>query len=472
MTIRKLVISSVIFMVPIYSWAHGYISSPESRVYSCSLNHNSNCGPAQYEPQSMEGPSGFPASGPADGSIASAGHSSYSAVDEQTASRWLKQPMTAGAHNFVWTHTAAHRTKNWRYYITKQDWSPNQPLSRAAFEATPFCQYEGNGNPPEPTVTHSCNVPSRTGYQVILGVWEIFDTTNSFYQVVDVDFGGGSSITDQWPNQIGQIKPEQDLNTGDKVSARLFNNTSELTSQKITWTITSETEGKANNWSYALAKQINTSNSSLRAGVKDGTGNIAPTYGNNAIFTSANSGLTRVEIEVQPQAPVEVNSFTLNNVVPNYNAAQKSLNLGYNVVVTGSLDLTMTVFGPDNAQKAQLTAAGVSNKTSSWTISMQNINPGTYTLVVVGKDAAGKVTQQSYPFTLKDASGTATYDFVFPEGLSSYVAGTRVLQPKDNKVYQCRPAPYSNWCKQWTSTNFGYEPGYGFAWQQAWTLAK
>ncbi|HGJ5875317.1 MAG TPA: lytic polysaccharide monooxygenase [Arsenophonus sp.] len=32
-----------------------------------------------------------------------------------------------------------------------------------------------------------CDVPQRTGYQVILGVWSIADTANTFYQVVDVN---------------------------------------------------------------------------------------------------------------------------------------------------------------------------------------------------------------------------------------------------------------------------------------------
>ncbi len=32
-----------------------------------------------------------------------------------------------------------------------------------------------------------CDVPQRTGYQVVLGVWSIADTVNAFYQVVDVN---------------------------------------------------------------------------------------------------------------------------------------------------------------------------------------------------------------------------------------------------------------------------------------------
>jgi chitin-binding protein len=47
------------------------------------------------------------------------------------------------------------------------------------------------------TVTHTCNVPVRHGYQIILGVWEIGDTSNSFYNVVDVKFPPAAGQADQ-----------------------------------------------------------------------------------------------------------------------------------------------------------------------------------------------------------------------------------------------------------------------------------
>lgn len=53
--------------------------------------------------------------------------------------------MTAGVHQFVWHHTAPHKTTNWRYYITKQNWNPNKPLTRDQFDLTPFCTVNGNG---------------------------------------------------------------------------------------------------------------------------------------------------------------------------------------------------------------------------------------------------------------------------------------------------------------------------------------
>lgn len=54
--------------------AHGYVESPASRSYLCKQGVNVNCGPIQYEPQSVEGIGGFPQLGPSDGQIAGAGH--------------------------------------------------------------------------------------------------------------------------------------------------------------------------------------------------------------------------------------------------------------------------------------------------------------------------------------------------------------------------------------------------------------
>ena len=53
--------------------AHGYVNGPESRSMLCKAGVNTDCGGVQYEPQSLEGLKGFPAAGPADGQIASAG---------------------------------------------------------------------------------------------------------------------------------------------------------------------------------------------------------------------------------------------------------------------------------------------------------------------------------------------------------------------------------------------------------------
>ncbi|MGL6163902.1 MAG: lytic polysaccharide monooxygenase, partial [Aeromonas veronii] len=178
--------------------AHGYISQPESRNYLCKTGGNSQCGGVQWEPQSVEGPSGFPQSGPQDGQIASAGSPRWSELNIQTSDRWTKREVQPGPFAISWTFTANHVTRNWRYYLTKQDWNPNQPITRASFDLTPFCVIDGNMVQPPKQVTHNCILPERTGYKVILGVWEVGDTSNSFYNIIDAKFKDGSQPPLEW----------------------------------------------------------------------------------------------------------------------------------------------------------------------------------------------------------------------------------------------------------------------------------
>ncbi|PRX71701.1 chitin-binding protein [Cohnella sp. SGD-V74] len=168
--------------------AHGYVDSPSSRAILCKNNVNTDCGAIVYEPQSLEAPKGWPNAGPADGKIASAG-GVFPKLDEQSATRWAKVNVTPGPTTFTWKLTAAHSTASWKYYITKPDWDPNAPLSRASFDLTPFCNLPYSGQPPF-TFSHTCDIPVRTGYHVILAVWEIADTANAFYNVIDVNFAG------------------------------------------------------------------------------------------------------------------------------------------------------------------------------------------------------------------------------------------------------------------------------------------
>lgn len=182
--------------------AHGYIESPTSRAYLCKQRINTDCGQIQYEPQSVEGPGSFPQSGPPDGKIASGGvRGDFWQLDVQNADRWQKVNMQGGKVTFKWYLTAPHRTKEWKYFITKTNWNPNKPLSRADLDPVPFCYYNAGNTIPSNTVVHECNVPTdRSGYHLILGVWEIADTGNAFYQVMDVNF-----VHNRWESKKWQI---------------------------------------------------------------------------------------------------------------------------------------------------------------------------------------------------------------------------------------------------------------------------
>lgn len=447
------------------AWSHGYITKPESRNLLCKTGGNSACGAIQWEPQSLEAPSGFPAGGPADGVIASAALPQFGELNEQTSSRWSKRPLKAGANNFTWQFTANHASRNWRYYITRADWNPNQKLSRASFDLTPFCTVSGNGLQPPMQVTHACNVPQRSGYQVILSVWEVADTPNSFYNMIDVTFSDGTT-SPEW-TQRGAIYPSVDLAAGDSVATRVFDASGERADLQSTVRVGSASEGLRNNWSYLLASKINAEQPLLRAGQLGSDGKITPVYGQNNVYAKTSSTLTRVEVQITKDT-VPPADFSVTGLQPAYVIKGGQLAIDFSVSANAAMQVSAYVYDQAGVAKG-FASAQLDNSSAGMSVSLNQPAAGAHQLVLKGVPAnGGAAVQKTYPMTLS-VEGAATYDHVFPASLSSYRAGTRVLQSRDGKVYTCKPYPYSGWCTVWSSTSTQYEPGVGAHWQDAWT---
>ncbi|GAA1558478.1 lytic polysaccharide monooxygenase [Kribbella hippodromi] len=174
----------------VLAFGHGYTTGPTSRAKYCQQGTVTNCGQIQWEPQSVEGPKGFPAAGPADGKLCSAGLPQFAELDDQRGGAWPATHLQAGqGFNFTWHLTAPHATTDFKYYLTKQGWEPAKPLTRAALDLTPFLTVSLNGTRPPNDVSHPGTIPSgRTGRHMILAVWTIADTGNAFYQCSDVSF--------------------------------------------------------------------------------------------------------------------------------------------------------------------------------------------------------------------------------------------------------------------------------------------
>lgn len=196
------------------SLRHGHIFSPKSRAYFAWEAGRMNAGQlnqreaGKFFPQLASGlrdpiapddqANALP---PPDGRIASANQGDSIFLDEP-GRHWQKHDVES--HQLLtvsWHYTARHLTRRWNYFITRPDWNPDLPLSREQFEEKPFWQVQlseqpfwSHGealNPPNPTV-HDVMLPERTGYHVLLAVWEVADTGNAFYQVIDLDFVGAS----------------------------------------------------------------------------------------------------------------------------------------------------------------------------------------------------------------------------------------------------------------------------------------
>ncbi|MGQ0418879.1 lytic polysaccharide monooxygenase, partial [Bacillus sp. HC-Mk] len=200
------IISTVFSSQNVY--AHGFVENPGSRVALCSEMYGSlnlNCGEVMYEPQSLEAPKGFPEGGPIDGKIASAGGLLGGILDQQTSDRWFKNTINGGANTFTWKYTAAHATSKWKYYITKKGWAPNKPLTRAELE--PIGTVEHDGSAASTNLTHTIYVPTdRNGYHVILAVWDVADTSNAFYNVIDVNLINHEMPDTEAPSQPVGLK--------------------------------------------------------------------------------------------------------------------------------------------------------------------------------------------------------------------------------------------------------------------------
>jgi predicted carbohydrate-binding protein with CBM5 and CBM33 domain len=172
---------------------HGYTDQPIARQKLCANGTVANCGAIQWEPQSVEAPKGFPASGPADGSICSGAHSNFAALDGAKTpggGAWPTTQLTGGqGYTFRWQFTARHATTDFRYYITKNGWDDTKPLTRAALDSQPFMTVPYGGAQPPATLSQQGTIPTqKTGHHVILAVWNIADTGNAFYSCADVKF--------------------------------------------------------------------------------------------------------------------------------------------------------------------------------------------------------------------------------------------------------------------------------------------
>lgn len=211
---------AAVLLTPIAVSAHGYVEQQPSRALLCAQGVNQNCGGVQWEPQSTETAKGFPESGLIDGQFASA-NGIFTELDEQSEWRWEKVTMNHGKQTFQWHLTAAHSTSKWHYYITKKDWDSNAPLTREQFELTPFYEQYDYGVVPGQKVQHEVTVPEREGYHVILAVWDVANTGNAFYHVIDADFSGGGSVPTPDPDPDPVPEPPYEGDTWDSTTTYL-----------------------------------------------------------------------------------------------------------------------------------------------------------------------------------------------------------------------------------------------------------
>jgi predicted carbohydrate-binding protein with CBM5 and CBM33 domain len=154
--------------------AHGYVSSPPSRQALCATGAVADCGPIQFEPQSVEAPKGRTS---CNGDVGSW------AVLADESRNWPAKSVGSSV-TFTWVMTARHRTSNWEYFVG----------------GTKVATVDGGNAQPDATVNHTVNLSGFPGRQKVLAVWNIGDTPMAFYSCVDVIVGGGGGSAPSTPS--------------------------------------------------------------------------------------------------------------------------------------------------------------------------------------------------------------------------------------------------------------------------------
>ena len=125
---------------------------------------------------------------------------------------WPTNNMVPGLQLFTWNISWGPHfsdTQEFKYWITKPDfvYQVGKKLSFSDFEDLPFCSLAYNDatpnanpnvipNPAAATFQTRCNVPQRSGRQVIYGEWgRNYFTYERFHSCIDAVFQGGSGPT-------------------------------------------------------------------------------------------------------------------------------------------------------------------------------------------------------------------------------------------------------------------------------------
>ena len=182
--------------------AHGYVREPISRGYQGSLDARTNWtahfqkyGAVINEPQSLEALKGFPAAGPADGRIASANGALGFSVRSTDIHVMDKSKISVLV--LIISLGILRQITGLRNIITtsrKNGWDQNKPLAREDLEL--LSEIDGGGqSSANISATHTVNIPEdRMGYHVILAIWDISDTANAFYNVIDANIKNNGAI--------------------------------------------------------------------------------------------------------------------------------------------------------------------------------------------------------------------------------------------------------------------------------------
>ena len=189
------------------AFPHGTVTSPVSRIYNCWQENPENpesppCIAAvishgtqplyDWNEINQANANGEHELYVFDGNLASGGRPEKYGGMDQITSEWVATPVSPGPFTITWTNTAPHATEYYDVYITKESWTPDQPLTWDSLELLVRTSPSSAAS----SVDIPVILPVRTGKHVIYSIWQRSDSPEAFYSTSDIDFGGVLSIDD------------------------------------------------------------------------------------------------------------------------------------------------------------------------------------------------------------------------------------------------------------------------------------
>ncbi|MEC2559155.1 lytic polysaccharide monooxygenase, partial [Bacillus cereus] len=322
----------------------------------------------------------------------------------------FKNTITGGENTFTWKYTAPHLTSKWHYYITKKGWNPNKALTRADFEPIGTVQHDGSAA--SNNLTHKINVPTdRSGYHVILAVWDVADTANAFYNVIDV-------------NLINDVKPDIEAPS---IPNGLQTQKVTANSVELTWNASTDNVGVKGYQIFRNGEMIDT---------VPGTHFI-----DKKLQPSTEYSYTVKAIDAAGNVSTESTALTVKTTVetPDTEAPTQPKGLHSMGTTASSVDLMWSPsddnIGVDHYDIYRETEGSMKKIATSNTTSYLDKNllaNTTYKYVVKAVDVAGNESVQSDIFTITTKTESASYEAW--DAKKAYKKGDRVLH--EGKVYE------------------------------------
>lgn len=498
-------------LVSAHASAHGYMVFPQDYAYSCSVGSTNssdlcNSTVSQQRSEINQNPAGNHIAVLKDGQLCSATKGgAYGVLDVPSAQRYTNTltPDENGMVEIQYMPTAAHRTWYWDYFVTRDGFNPDTDvLTWGDLERIDVIDAAGS-TPGSNNQMHHQKIhwpADKAGKRILFQIWQrpnpshtphdvlgaapsnVWDSPEAFYSCANVYVAPNEGVypvpENPWPASERFASDSTAVESGYTVVARIMENGSERF--KIPLDITSGNLAD-DQWKIELAEKINNDLSAskfMQVGVRNDSDEIIlnPNPDQNYIHFKQEhwSHLIESHNNETPDIPYSI-SWPDNRTIYEF-SAHEEISIPFSVYVEeyrrllGNYEYIAVVYETGSAKPDPVTVlkGEIKDQTTSESISLYKA--GTYSLNLSVTNQSGKVESALYHFEVtvdRDDSGSDDYDFVFPEGLKFYVAGTTV-KASDGLIYQCKGWPASGYCQQWSNSANQFEPGIGSHWAMAW----